>query len=140
MKCTFFIFVAIILSGCKSEIDRFYEAEQGYTKYLKGLVQSQYNPEPELVVVEYALKRSPDGIESELEKYVYIAALDKNDITDISNPEIRSMAEKEDINIQEVAIYYGVFQVPSGDFSPKLFSFGVRRSILNNKWADLVKP
>lgn len=121
-------------------IEEFLASESRYVEVLKDRVSSLYDRKPSLVVIEFSVKRDPTGFEAENELYIYLKALDKNDITEISDETTRNAMKSAGLDAQEISVYTGVFSIPRGNLKPEVLSIGNSRSPLNNKWAELVQP
>lgn len=140
----FTLFTITVLFYCSGvlaqSIEEFFATENEYVKVLESHVTSLYEKKPNLVVIEFSVKRNPTGIESEKERYVYLKALDKNDITEISDEATKRAMESVGLELKEISIYNGVFKLPKSGLKPVVISVGNSRSPLNNKWAKLVQP
>jgi hypothetical protein len=149
MKKLTFISIVFILSGCikessssnqdESNITRFYELEDEYLSILHSYIGQLYDQSPDLVVVEYAIKRSATNIESDTEKYHIIKAIDRNSIRDIEDPFLKNAFEENGQVAKEIVVYNGVFEVPELYSTISMISVGSTTE-LSNVYDVLLQP
>jgi len=140
IKFIIFIISLLSFSSFANDINEFWAAEPEYLKVVKINVSQLYNKNPDLLVLEFSIKRDPTNIESENEYFIYLKAIDKADITSDPDPAVQAWAKSEGIEANEIAVYSAIFKLPKGEFKPYMLSVIQSRTFLNNKWAELVKP
>ena len=140
-KLSFIFLVFISTFAYSNEIDDFWSKEAAYKNKAENYISQLYSDKPELLVIEFSIKRNPTKIESELEHYVFLKALDIASIIDTKDPAILEWAKSNGISAKDITVYDVVFELPKTDnISPTIMSVGQKTGFLNNKWAELIKP
>ena len=140
-KLSFIFLVFISTFAYSNEIDEFWSKEAAYKNKAESYISQLYSNKPELLVIEFSIKRNPTKIESELEHYVFLKALDRASIIDTKDPAILEWAKSNGTSAKDITVYDVVFELPKTDnISPAIMSVGQKTGFLNNKWAELIKP
>ncbi|MBH0017053.1 hypothetical protein [Pseudoalteromonas sp. NGC95] len=138
-KLLFIFLVFISTFAYSNEIDEFWNTEAAYKNKAESYISQLYSNKPELLVIEFSIKRNQTKIESELEHYVFFKALDKASIVDTKDPVIREWAKSNSTSAKDITVYDVVFELPkTNNISPVIMSVGQETGILNNKWAELI--
>ena len=133
-KLSFILLVFISTFAYSNEIDDFWSKEASYKNKAENYISQLYSSKTDLLVIEFSIKRNPTKIESELEHYVFLKALDKASIIDTKDPAILEWAKSNGISAKDITVYDVVFELPKTDnISPSIMSVGQKTGFLNNK-------
>ncbi len=140
-KLSFIFLIFISVFAYSNEINELWGAEAAYKNKAESYISQLYSNKPELLVIEFSIKRNPTKIESELEHYVSLKALDKASIVNTEDPAILEWAKSNGTSAKDITVYDVVFELPkTNNISPVIMSVGQETGFLNNKWAELIKP
>lgn len=138
----FVLVLSFILSGCSDSlaIEDFWNSEQEYISAIKKHAKEVFNEPTNLVVLEFSIKRNPTKIESDLDNYIYLKALNINDISDIKDENTKKAMLSLGLQPKQIRTFTGIFKVPEQGFNPVVVSVRKGREPINNKWTELIQP
>ena len=141
IKFSFIFLVFISTFAYSNEISEFWNAEAKFKNKAESYISQIYSNKPELLVIEFSIKRNPTKIESKLEHYVFLKALDKASIVETKDPAILEWANSTGTKAKDITVYDVVFELPkTSNINPVIMSVVQETDFLNNKWAELIKP
>ena len=138
----FVLVFSFILSGCSDSlaIKDFWNSEQEYISAIQKHEKEVFSESTNLKVLEFSIKRNPTKIESDLDNYIYLKALNINDISDVKDENTRKAMISLGLQPKQIRTFTGIFKVPEQGFNPIVISIRKGREPISNKWTKLIQP